>query len=143
MTDEWGFRLVGAKADEPDREYVLTCPTAGYAMRRLGWWLRTRPDTHGTVVRRDGQHWVNVTVVDGDNIPSRTPVTPGAQRILDTIRVLTMLRGRTPTVREVSDRPDMPAYSTVRCHVVTLEQAGWVRRDGARHNTLVLLDSAA
>lgn len=67
---------------------------------------------------------------DGGMSPHK--LTPRQRQVLDFIELQNRERGYPPSVREIGDAVGLTSPSTVHSHLLTLERAGYLRRDPSK-----------
>lgn len=71
------------------------------------------------------------------------PLTKRQQQIMDVIRKAVETRGFPPSMREIAAEVGLSSVSTVKHHLDTLEEAGWMIRDPRRPRAIELRTEVA
>ena len=63
-------------------------------------------------------------------------LTPRQRQVLDFIELMNRERGYPPSVREIGEAVGLTSPSTVHSHLLTLERAGYLRRDPSKPRSI-------
>ncbi len=67
-------------------------------------------------------------------------LTDKQQAILDYIKEQILSRGIPPTVRDICEAVNLKSTSSVHAHLQTLEEKGFIRREGNKSRTIEIID---